>query len=268
MKKSNCSGFTLIEILIASSLSLILVIGILRLYLSFVNSYNMQDVITEMNQNASYTCKRLSDEIMQAGAYLPDSGYTIITVNSSSNNDITIRANPFAAFQVFVIDTFTAEKMPVDNGVLFRGIKDLLKLDTNGTLSEYSINTAYNVAPFEEGVNTDSVPNEIYLTAPSSFVHGDILFASREYRYYKNGTTLCLNTDDNILAENIDSLSVTFYDTAKAVTTSWTSMRYASIYVRSRAGVADLKYTHPTVGDHYRRYVQTMDVLIRKNSTF
>lgn len=268
MTKNNENGFTLMEMLIAASLSFVLILGILRLYSSSAKSYNLQDMITEMNQNASYTCKRLSDEIMQAGVYLPDAGYTIISMKSGKFDSISIRSNPSAAFQKFVIDINNAVRIPVDNGIVFSGVSDLLKLDADLAITNYTIKTSYSGGTFSKGVDTISTPNQIYLTSPASFVHGDILFASKRTTFFKSGTNFCMNTPDNVLAENIDSIAIVFYNKAKTPTLTWGSMVYASIYVRSRTSVQDLKYKHPVKGDHYRRYSQNMDVLIRKRTTF
>ncbi len=255
------------EILIAGSLSVILVVGILRLYVSTAKSYNTQDLISEMNQNANYTCKRLSDEIMQAGAYLPDSGVTIIEVGVTKKDSILIRSNPFNASQEFVVDT-TTDKIPVDKGVLFRGISDLWKIDGLNKLTSLKINDTYNNAPFRQGVNTSVTPNQILLTSKAAIMHGDVIFAQRTCKYYLKGGNFCLDSDLNILAENIDSLAIMFFTKTKTVTRSWNTMHYATIYVRSRVAVPDPKYIHPLKKDHYRRYSQSMEVLIRKKTSF
>lgn len=267
MKKITDSGLTLMEILIAGSLSVILVVGILRLYVSTAKSYNTQDLISEMNQNANYTCKRLSDEIMQAGAYLPDSGVTIIEVGAIRKDSILIRTNPFNASQEFVIDT-TTNKIPVDKGALFRGITDLWKVDRLNKLTSLKINSSYNATPFSQGVNTSVTPNQILLTSNTTIIHGDVIFAQRTCKYYLKGGNFCLDTDLNVLAENIDSLAIVFFTKTKTVTTSWKTMHYATIFVRSKVAVPDPKYVHPIKKDHYRRYSQSMEVLIRKKTNF
>lgn len=266
MKKIHDSGLTLMEILVAGSLSVILVVGILRLYVSTAKSYNIQDLISEMNQNANYTCKRLSEEIMQAGAYLPDSGVTIIEVGDRQDS-ILIRKNPFNASQVFIYDTVT-DKIPVDNGVLFRGISDLWKIDRLNKLTSLKINSSYSDAPFDRGVNTSVIPNQILLTSKATIMHGDVIYAQQICKYYLKEGNFCLDSDYNVLAENIDSLAIVFLTKSNKVTTSWNKMHYATIYVRSRVAVPDPKYIHPINKDHYRRYSQSMEVLIRKKTSF
>jgi prepilin-type N-terminal cleavage/methylation domain-containing protein len=268
MKSKLADGFTMIEMLVAATLSCVLVIGILRLYLSMVKSYNLQDIITEMNQNAAYTCKRLSEEIMQSGTYLPDSGYAVISMKSGKTDSVVIRSNPTAAFHHFVVSVSTTLTFEIDNAWGFRGITEIVKCTPSGVLSRHNINNDYNVAPFTLGVNTDSIPHQIRVKNTLSFNVGDEIFASKEYLFFKKGTNFCFGTKDNVLAENIDSLSVVFYNNSKVPTVIWDQMKYAKIYVRSRASIPDSKYTHPSFGDHYRRYVQTMDVLIRKKAVF
>jgi hypothetical protein len=36
-----------------------------------------------------------------------------------------------------------------------------------------------------------------------------------------------------------------------------------SVYIRSRTGAPDQKYTNPTFGDHYRRLALSMDLRLR-----
>ena len=268
MKIKTAGGFTLIEMLIAAALSMILIVGILRLYLSTVNSYNTQDTITEMNQNAEYTCKRLSEEIMQAGTYLPDTGYTVIEMEDGKNDSITIRSNPTAAYHHFVVDVSNEKTVDVSNGYGFRGVTEIVKQSTTGVLSKLYINAAYAISPFQEGVNTESTPHQIRFTDDVSFNVGDIIFASKEHAFFKNGSNFCYGTADYTLAENIDSISIVLYDTLNTPTIIWEQMVYAKIYVRSQSAVPDNKYTHPTKNDHYRRYSQDMDVLLRKKVTF
>jgi prepilin-type N-terminal cleavage/methylation domain-containing protein len=91
--KSNTAGFTLIELLLAVAISGIVVAGLMRFYLTGLTSYTFQEQMTAMHQNAQYTIKRLSEDFMQAGADLPDSGYPVITASAGVYNEVTLIMN-------------------------------------------------------------------------------------------------------------------------------------------------------------------------------
>jgi type IV pilus assembly protein PilW len=62
------------------------------------------------------------------------------------------------------------------------------------------------------------------------------------------------------VAENVASLSLVYYDRNGAVTANLANIRKIKIAITSRTSKEDLSYTHPTFGDHYRRY--TLESLV------
>ena len=65
---NNYRGFTLLEILIAIVISGVLLVGVTKYYRTAADSYSLQEQISEMNQNAQYVLKELSEILIQAGA--------------------------------------------------------------------------------------------------------------------------------------------------------------------------------------------------------
>ena len=267
-KSTATAGFTLLELLITTAVAIILILGILRVYLSSVNNYNAQEVITEMNQNAAYTCRRISESIMQSGTCLPDSDYPVIAIVDGRSDSLCIRANPAGAMHTFFVATDSTTEIEVPDARGFRGVTEVVKESSTGAVSTFQINTDFNAPPFVTGVNTDSTPHVIKLRTKAAFRPGDRIFASDEQVFFTCNTDFCLGSSTGVLAENIDSLSIQFFDKSNTVTTDWFAMRYAKVFVRSRASVPDVHYTHPACGDHYRRTIQTMDILIRRKATF
>jgi|GEM_PF-1112770 Tfp pilus assembly protein PilW len=259
MKKTifNKTGFTLLEIIIGVGISAILILGLTRLFSVTLNSYSLQEQLTEMNQNAKFAIKELSDVLMQAGA---DCGLvtnmlvkdTIIKAASAPCNSFTIKVNPRGGLYTIskdtTLNTLSACSLKVDNAYSFR------LADNIGHLS--SIN--HYAAPFKTYAlnGIDSTNNKLCISgglAVDSFFAGDGLYSFSSQRYYLNGTNLCLNTDDNVMAENIDSLKITFMDSTGTFTTSWSLMKSVGLVVESTTSLPDNRYSNPPWNDHRRR---------------
>lgn len=98
----NQYGFTLVEMLIAVSLSLIIMSGVYKVFISQNKAYTVQDQVTEMQQNARVAMDMMTREIRMAG-YLaeewitgasPPSPPTHDIVNVSDFNDPFIQGGP------------------------------------------------------------------------------------------------------------------------------------------------------------------------------
>ena len=60
----NQRGLTLVEMLIAVFIGTLAILGVYRLFSSSLHSYNMQDQLTGMYQNCTYTIKKISELLM------------------------------------------------------------------------------------------------------------------------------------------------------------------------------------------------------------
>ena len=248
------NGFTLIEIMIALAISGLLLVGLTKIYTTMVNSYSLQDQLTEMNQNAKFTIKEISDVLMQSGADCGAvNGDTLdkdTIILSAASNDFTIKVNPRGGVYTIprdtIINTSTPCSLKVDNAYAFR----LATKIGHVPAMKYP---AVKVKTYTL-LGIDSANNKLCISggiAGDNFYQNDAVYSFTYHRYYLNGTDLCLDSSGNVLAENIDSLKVTFLDSAGTATTKWTKMSFVNLIVESMTNIADNRYNG--YADHRRR---------------
>jgi prepilin-type N-terminal cleavage/methylation domain-containing protein len=265
MKKSltNRPGFTLLEVLIALGISSILILGLTRLFSVTLNSYSLQDQLTEMNQNAKFVMQEVSDVLMQAGADCAAINSdttdrdTILKPDSIPCHGFTIKVNPrgglFIIPSLCTLSTSVKCSLAVDDASKFSHAKILEKIPYLTSPATDSI-SFYTLDTFD--VNS----NYIYFHATPGgpkdiFYDNDAVCSIARNHYWLNGTMLCLNNDT--MAENIDSMSILFYNSAgtqltlSTTPTLWAKVWSIKINVESKTSLADNRYTgYP---DHCRR---------------
>jgi prepilin-type N-terminal cleavage/methylation domain-containing protein len=257
-------GFTLIEIMIALAISGILLIGLPRLYSITLNSYSLQEQLTEMNQNAKFVITELSDVIMQAGADCAAINTdsldkdTIITPVSAS--DFYIRTNPKGGLDTFTttltLNTTTSCSLQVIDAKRYNGADSVGKIPKPGSATGFV--RKYKLI----GVNLGN--NKICIgggCAPDVFSTSDAIYAFKSNHYYLSGTNLCLDSNSHILAENIDSLKISFYTKAGADTTNWRAMWSARVVVEATTSAPDGRYKG--YADHKRRLKLTNEFRLK-----
>jgi prepilin-type N-terminal cleavage/methylation domain-containing protein len=261
--KSQNTGFTLIEVLVAIAISGLIIIGLTRMLSTALFTYSLQDQLTEMNQNARFTIKELGDVILQAGANCAlinnDSldNDTIIKVSSSASKcTVTVKVNPRGGLYQIPVQTILNDarcSLSVSNGYSFRYADKIGKLPNSSTS---------NIRPVKiytlDSVNVRS--NRIYFHGGSStkdtFYVNDGVYSFTINKYYLKGDSLCLGNDTNVIAENIDSLKVTFLqNNGVTTTTQWKNIWSARITVRATTSLADPKYNE--YSDHKHRILLT-----------
>lgn len=244
-EKKGAHGFTLVELLIAIAAGSLVIIGVYRLLAQTLWSYDRMEQMTDMYQNATFTIKKLSEEVSQAGGALPDSLYTVVYASSSPTNDITLSVNKKGATQKDTATITASAKIPVDSGNTFTGL-DSIVVDTGRGIP---------VTKQIDSVKVTSTPDTVYLKSPATITlkPGDVIYAASRERYFINNTDFCLNSTSMVLAENIDLVAMAFFDAAHASTTNWTTMSSCSLYVRARTASKDPKYKCPGFGDGYHR---------------
>lgn len=248
-------GFTFVELIIAIAAGSIVILGVYRLLITTMWSYNLQEQMTDMYQNATYTIKKLSEELSQAGSYLPDTGYQVVYVASAVTNDITMRVNPKGAKQKDTAVITGLAKIPVDSGSLFLGLDSII-IDTG---------RGNAVVKQLDSVRISSTPDTVYLKSPATVTlkSGDVVYGAKTERYFINNTDFCFNSTSTVLAENIDLLAIAFFDTSHTATTNWLTMSSCSLYVRARTASRDPKYKCPGFGDGYHRLGLNMVLRLR-----
>ena len=252
-------GFTLMEVLIALVVTGLLLIGLTRLYSVTLHSYSLQEQMAEMNQNAKFVMRELTDILIQAGADCmainSDSTDKDTIIRSNSSSDFCIKVNPRGGIYTYPFPTTKKKKallctLQVDDAYSFRLADSLGQIPSPSTSSNRKV-VRYKL------ISWDTTGNDsICFTGGStndSFCVDDVIFSYSLRHYYLNGTDLCLNNDTNVLAENIDSLKIFFKTKAGAVPTDWKVMYYDSIAVCAKTSQPDFGYSNPPLNDHKRR---------------
>ncbi|NLD95332.1 MAG: prepilin-type N-terminal cleavage/methylation domain-containing protein [Fibrobacter sp.] len=247
---TSANGFSLIEVIVALSISSLILIFLTRLFSVSLNSYNLQEQLADMNQNAKFTIKEISDILMQAGADLqildsdPFDKDTIIIPDGSTTpcSGFTIKINPRGGVFQIPENKPAVCSIMVENAYAFRLADKLQKLPGPNSKPPIKI---YSLTRY------DSLTNFVVFNPADTFKEGDVIVSFVKNHYYLNGTDLCLDNDSNIIAENIDTMDITFLDVDGAPTSEWKTMRSVRITVCARTSIPDRKYSgHP---DHYRR---------------
>ncbi len=252
-------GFTLVEIMIALGVSGILLIGLTRLYSVTINSYSLQEQLTEMNQNAKFVIKEVTDILSESGASCAainsDSTDkdTIIKLSGAGPvyNGFTIKINPrgglYVVSQPCTLEVGAKCSLQVDNAAKFRYANLLAKLP-NPQTSKIRPIQIYTL----DSVHTSN--NMIYISGGAvkdTFKAKDAFYSFVNHTFYLNGGDLCVDSNANVLAENVDSLNVSFYTVAGATAASWQNMRSVRLVVQVRTSLADNRYKE--YSDHKRR---------------
>lgn len=253
-RKQGASGLTLLELLIAIAAGAIVILGVYRLLAMSLWSYNLQEQMTDMYQNATYTIKRMSEILQQTGGNLPAFYYPVIITANSISSDITVRVNPNGGKRRFPNDT-TCAKIPVtpdSGGKAFLGADSLL-VDTSGWATSLKINSVVTGLPIDT----------IVLGASTHFPPNSVAFCATTHRYFLSGTNFCIDSASNVQAENIESLAIAFFDATHAPTADWATMSSCSLYVCARTATPDPKYKCPVIGDGYHRLGLSMVLRFR-----
>jgi Tfp pilus assembly protein PilW len=245
----------MVELLVTIVAGAIVILGVYRLLGQSLWSYNMQEQMTDMSQNATYTMKRLSEVLAEVGSYLPEKNYTVVLFNAANPDSVCMRINKKSAKQAFSAVMSATAKIPVDSGNAFKGADSLVKRDTGGVVTVFKI----------DSVKVSSTPDTVYLKSPATaaFIENDAVYATATTRYFLSGTNFCCDTITNVLAENIDSLAMTFYDSSHTATTDWAKMRSVAICVRGKTLSRDPKYKSPGFNDGYHRLKLDMEIRLR-----
>ncbi len=252
-KNFNCKkGFSLIEILIVIAVAGILLVIITRFLKDSKRIYNLQEELTERDQNAQYALKRLAERLMEAGAGLPTTGYAIINTSGNPVNSFTVATNPRGGQQI-ITNTIVADSViPADDTLSFEKTDSVLIVPKNPI-------TPLTTCPFKRaGLKSGNFV--IVTTIINTLQIGDMVYGLKKENYNLTANNLCL--ENSVLAENIDSLAILFNDIAGNPTSTWTNMRSAKITVRART-----QHSFPNMpGDGYLRRQLSIEVGFRNKN--
>ncbi|HLP40281.1 MAG TPA: hypothetical protein VK465_02130 [Fibrobacteria bacterium] len=260
MWRSNSRGLTLLEIAVALTASGVLVGTLGIFFRGFSHTFNMQEQVSERDLNAHYAVKRLSEAIMSAGANLPSKDWKMIEIPKSKGAVwMRISVNPRGGLQYVSTAGFVTELF-VDDAKSFAHASKILidPIEENANTILESIATDYNDNGYVQGVKAQGDGAWLKLAAGVNVKPGDAVYAYAEDVYSLSGTNLMLG--DMVLAENIDSLSLSFFTAGKAHTSQWYAMRSARVEVVARTRLKD-----PDLAKDggYRKLTLSTDVLLR-----
>ncbi len=247
---NSSSGFSILELMVAMMISGIFLLALGKMLNDTQVSYQAQSEILEVNQNAQYTINKLSDALMEAGATLPSGGWNIIETASNPSDSFKVHINPEGGYQVIQQSSITTNKIPVDNGAGFSKALKIKYIPYNPVMfkADLNIETSYNSNGYVDGIKTVSGSyDSVKVTTTKTFYKGDTIYSYSSHNYYKNGTNLYYNNE--IFAENIDTLAITFLDASHSITSNWDNMAFIDIKVTARS----LSNNTLSVGDGYRR---------------
>ncbi len=272
-RKGRERGFTLVELTVTMVVAVILITALVRFYKDTYRTYSIQEEIADRNQNANYTLSKMVEVLQQAGSLLPDtaSGWKVITI---AGGNVRIGINPRGAMQFNGTAAGSSYFIPVGDATLFANTSNVL-LNTTHVLIDYvapgvavlkdSIDQGYNTGGFVNGVKDNATGmDSIRVITAVALAIGDKVYGYREDVYALSGSDLVIRPSGNIsaqmvLAENIDSLGITFLTNAGVTTTAWKTMRSAKITVRARTERPDPKLPAPG----YRKITLPMNIILR-----
>jgi prepilin-type N-terminal cleavage/methylation domain-containing protein len=252
------NGVTLIELLIALVLSGILTAALYRIFISQQKNYTVQDQVIDMQQNLRIAIGQMTKEIRMAGY-----GGNILEVFGEING-------------------FTNIITPADNSItiLFADEIGVLKQNALKGTNQVKVTNAnkYNTAKKKylclNGQNNyliqDIVVDTITLT--TSLLEDHIidepvyLVKAITYALGLSGGKTSLRRNENTgggsqpLAENIENLQFTYFDTDGNVTTNPPDIRMIRVAVTSKTNMPDSEYKGK---DGYRRRVLFSNIKVR-----
>lgn len=240
----------------ALAVSGVLVGGLAFFFKSFSRTFNVQEQITDRDLNAHYTVKRLSEVLMAAGANLPAKGWEII---ASSGSGVRLAVNPRGGIQ-YVSSPVAGFELAVDDAKGFAKVEGVLVVPADKAANPFKVDLdgSYNGGGFVKGVKPEGSGAVLRLRGAVNLQAGDVAYAYAEEEYRLQGTDLMLG--DMVLAENIESLSLSFLTAGQAPTSQWSAMRSARVQIRARTRLPDPGL--PQDGG-YRKIELSTDVLLR-----
>ena len=242
-----------------------------RFYKDSFRTYSLQEQVSERDMNAHFVVTRIGDVLQQAGSSLPDSGWNVVTLPGGALN---IGINPRGAEHFVTVAAASSSFIAVSDASMFANTGNV-QLNTTHILidfadpakaiARYAVDAGYNSLGFRNGIKDNAAGmDSIRITAAVSLAMGDRVFGYREDRYVLSGGNLIVRPNGStagqmLLAENIDSLGVTFRDAQGRTTTSWPAMRSASVSVRARTPRPDPRLPPPG----YRTVTLPMNIILR-----
>lgn len=130
---SQQSGFTIVEIMLAITLSMVLIAGVIQIYVSSKESFRVQDELARLQENQRIAIEFLQRDISQAGFVpypngpIPGADITVVDGGGTNSDSVTIQytsptdclgaaAPGGIAINTYTVNPVTQQLMCLGNG--------------------------------------------------------------------------------------------------------------------------------------------------------
>jgi prepilin-type N-terminal cleavage/methylation domain-containing protein len=281
----NRKGMTLIELLVALSVSSILVAGVYRTFVSQQHTFSVQDQVVDMQQNVRLAINRMTRELRMANfgspIYTNSDGsrnneffnHGGMVVNDGTNN-VTFNdvINPGAGgtsitvvegFQTLIPTTLSLTATAGSNSIF---VNDVSSFDTtnknyisiNGLESHKISAIAGKELQFlgwDKLINDHQIGAKVYVVQAITYSIGQFEGKS------------CLLRNENLglgqqpVAENIENLQFTYFDANGNPTVNPSDIRMIQVSIVARSDKTDADLAK--VSDGFRRRTLTSNIKLR-----
>jgi hypothetical protein len=251
-------GLTLIELLIALLSSSILIGALYRIFISQQKTYTVQDQVADMQQNVRIAIDQMTREVRMAGY-----GGDILVIFGDVNGFTNIITPANNAITILLADEVGALKQNAAKGTNQLKVTNASKFNTdkkkylclNG-LNNYLIQSVItDTITLTTSLAEDHLINEpVYLVKAITYSLG---LSSGKTALRRNENT---GGGAQPLAENIESLQFTYFDTNGNITANPPDIRMIKVVVTAKTNMSDPEYKG---GDGYRRRTLSSHIKVR-----
>ena len=265
----NRKGMTLIELLVALTISGILVAGVYRTFISQQHTYTVQDQVVDMQQNVRLAINRMTRELRMAGFGKMDATFfghggmygTFSNVVNPGGDDHSVTI--VVGYQTLIPTTMSLNATTGSNSIF---LNDVSGFDT-GTKKYISINGVEShriqqiigkeiqFPGWDKLTNDHQAGEPVYLVMAITYSIGPFEGKS------------CLLRDDHLgsgpqpVAENIENLQFAYFDANGNSTANPPDIRMIQLNLIARTDKTDPELAK--VGDGVRRRTLTTNIQLR-----
>ena len=214
---NSINGFTLIEMLIAVLLSTILVIIIFEFFDYQQKNYNLQDQLTEMQQNLRVGMDALSRDLRMVGYGVPSviNPSAIVKITSATNNSITYLTNYSDVYSQLSGSYTGGTTLSVNSRNGFKG-SDVIYITDGSKWAQTTISSSYTSATGAGPITISSaLSNPSYVPGTTVHVVNTIIYTidttDKELTRNKD------STGADPVCNNVDYLQFKYYDKNNAL---------------------------------------------------
>jgi len=271
----NRKGITLIELLVALTISGILVAGVYRTFVSQQHTYTVQDQVVDMQQNVRLAINRMTRELRMAGYGRMGAtastffGHGGMTVGSDTFNNVVIPGG--GGTSVTVVGAYQAKttlSAIASTGSNSIFVNDVSSFDT-GTNQYISINglESHRIISIDVANKELQFPGWDTLTDAHQPGEPVYLVMAITYSIGPFEGKSCLLRDDNLgagpqpVAENVENLQFAYFDANGNPTANPPDIRMIQLTIIARTDKTDPELAK--AGDGFRRRSLTTNIQLR-----